>query len=87
MEEKECSAMEVFLQLLESTVVKEGLCVVSSINTLACSASCKSTALENRATGGKDQRPSSNSGPTLYRGISATRATDPGQDLSSTIAF
>ena len=54
MEEKECSAMEVFLQLLESTVVKEGLCVVSSISTLACSDSCKSTAVENRATGGKD---------------------------------
>ena len=45
--------MEVFLQLLESTVVKEGLCVVSSINTLTCSDSCKSTALENRVTGEK----------------------------------
>ena len=30
--------------------------------------------------GKKDQRPSSNSGPTLYRGVSATRAIDPSRD-------
>ena len=34
-----------------------------------------------------DQRPRSNSGPTLYREVSATRATETGRDPSSSIAL
>ena len=52
-----------------------------------CSDSCESTAQKERATGEKDQQPSSNSGPTLYHRVIATRATDPGQDLLSPIAL
>ena len=37
--------------------------------------------------GEKDQRPSSNSGPTLYRGVSATWALDPSWDPPSPIAL
>ena len=37
--------------------------------------------------GKKDQWLSLNSGPTLYHGVSSTRATDPGRDLSSPIAL
>ena len=33
--------------------------------------------------GKKGRRPSSNSGPTLYRGVLATRTIDPGRDPSS----
>ena len=40
-----------------------------------------------RRQGKKDQRPRSNSGPTLYRGVSATRATETGRDPSSPIAL
>ena len=36
--------------------------------------------------GKKDQRPRSNSGPTLYRGVSDTRATETGRDPLSPIA-
>ena len=39
-----------------------------------------------RRQGKKDQRPRSNSGPTLYRGVSATQATETGRDPSSPIA-
>ena len=38
-----------------------------------------------RRQGKKDQRPRSNSGPTLYRGVSATRATETGRDPPSPI--
>ena len=37
--------------------------------------------------GKKDQRPSLSSGPTLYRGVSATRAIDPSRDPPSSIAL
>ena len=37
--------------------------------------------------GKKDQRPSLNSGPTLYHGVSATRAVNPSEDPSSPIAL
>ena len=40
-----------------------------------------------RRQGKKDQRPHLNAGPTLYRGVSATRATETGQDPSSPIAL
>ena len=40
-----------------------------------------------RRQGKKDQRPRSNSGPTLYRGVSATRATETGRDPPSPIAL
>ena len=32
--------------------------------------------LRKKVTGAKDQRPSSNPGPTLYRGVSAMQATN-----------
>ena len=35
-----------------------------------------------RRQGKKDQQPSSNSGPTLYRGVSAMQAIDPSRDPS-----
>ena len=35
------------------------------------------TLLKRKVTGKKDQRPSSNLGPTLFRGVSATRAIGP----------
>ena len=41
------------------------------------------TAQKEKATGEKDQRLPSNSGPTLYRGVSAMRATETGRDPSS----
>ena len=37
--------------------------------------------------GKKDQQPSSNSGPVLYRKVSATRATNPSRDPPSPIAL
>ena len=37
--------------------------------------------------GKMDQRPSLNSGPTLYRGVSAMRAIDPSRDPSSPTAL
>ena len=40
-----------------------------------------------RQQGKKDQQPSSNSGPTLYCGVSAMRAIDPSRDPSSPIAL
>ena len=40
-----------------------------------------------RRQGKKDQRPSSNSGPTLYRGVPAMRAIDPSRDPLSPITL
>ena len=47
--------------------------------------SCNSTAQKDRVTEEKEQRPSSNSGPMLYRRVSAMRATDPSRDPLSPI--
>ena len=47
-----------------------------------CSGSCELHSSDRIGwQGKKDQRPSSNSGPTLYRRVSATRAIDLGWDL------
>ena len=58
---------------------------------LLCVTSCTKSELHSSdrigQQGEKDQRLSSNSGPTLYRGVSVTRAIDPSQDPPSLIAL
>ena len=45
------------------------------------------TAPKEKATGEKDQQPRSNSGPTLYLGVSAMRVTETSRDPLSPIAL